>query len=65
MSTRRESCRRTGKRRYPDHQSAVQALHRFAQSTRARKPVRAYPCDLCKGWHITSQEVPGGGVPTD
>lgn len=58
------TCAVSGKKRWPDHKSAVQILHaastsrHFAQlkgfeSTRSE--VRAYRCDGCGGWHTTSQ----------
>jgi hypothetical protein len=51
---RQVTCR--GKRRYRDHQEATRALHHFAvNGTRDVKPVRAYQCPTCNGWHITSR----------
>lgn len=59
----KDSCP-TGKRRFRDHASAVQALRRTsrADDRRDRKPARAYHCDRCKGWHLTSWETPGAGL---
>jgi hypothetical protein len=45
-----------GKKRYRDHQEAVQALRRLREhSERGRIPARAYQCNRCGGWHLTSQ----------
>lgn len=55
-----------GKVRFPDHESAVEALHgaRFSRlrseelgmATR-RQEQRAYRCDICRGWHLTSKSA--------
>lgn len=56
----KQRCRRTGKRRYRDHEEAVGSLQKIGNnSTREVVPVRAYECDFCDGWHVTSQEVWG------
>ncbi len=57
----------TGKVRFPDHQAAVDALHK-AQTARnfadqdgvpcSRREVRSYECTQCKGWHLTSRATP-------
>lgn len=47
----------SGKVRYPDHQSAAGALVALSHSTRAKVPVRTYACDMCRGWHLTSQAL--------
>lgn len=56
-------CSRTGKKRWPDHGSAVAVLHRAANLRSAaaalgfatrRGEVRAYRCESCSGWHTTS-----------
>lgn len=58
------TCARSGKKRWPDHESAVEFLHSatnsryFAQMkgyVSPRSEVRAYRCDACNGWHTTSQ----------
>jgi hypothetical protein len=53
----------TRKKRFRDHEAAVQALRRTSRPDdgRDRKPTRAYPCDRCHGWHLTSWETPGAG----
>ncbi len=59
-----KTCSRTGKKRWPDHKSAVQVLHNASISrSRAaefgthshRSEIRTYPCDACGGWHTTSR----------
>ena len=62
---RATTCALTGKKRWPDHKSAVQILHRasvrrdqaieFGAETR-RAEIRTYSCDACGGWHTTSRE---------
>lgn len=45
------------KRRYkskPQAELELQLMH-ACNNDQHRVPVRAYPCDLCKGWHLTSQ----------
>jgi len=60
-----KTCSRTGKKRWPDHKSAVLVLHHASISrTRAaefgseshRGEVRTNQCDACGGWHTTSRE---------
>lgn len=42
--------------RYKDKHLALRVIRLFAKfGTREVKPIRAYPCNLCKGWHITSK----------
>lgn len=62
-------CARHAKRRFPDHESAIDALH-GAAADRARKgeasrrrECRAYFCTDCRGWHLTSQELSLPWVP--
>ena len=58
------TCSRSGKKRWPDHKSAVAVLHSATNSRHfaelkgresTRSEVRAYRCDSCGGWHTTSQ----------
>lgn len=58
------TCTVSGKKRWPDHKSAVQVLHAASTSRHfaqlkgfesSRSEVRAYRCDGCGGWHTTSQ----------
>jgi hypothetical protein len=56
---RKRQCR-SGKTRFPDHQSAVAALRAVRRkSGRDRLPSRTYECDMCVGWHLTAQTIPG------
>lgn len=60
-----ERCPATGKRRYRDHEQAIQSLRKFqAGSTRDVVQKRVYECTGCHGWHLTSQEVWTPGVST-
>lgn len=56
MKRRRvEAC---GKRRFRDGDEAKIALSTIRSAgaeVRAKTPVRAYECETCKGWHLTSQ----------
>jgi hypothetical protein len=45
----------TGKQRYRSKDEALRTIHAAANSNSKVKPVRAYECDGCKGWHLTSQ----------
>lgn len=56
-------CGACGKHRYRDHDEAVASLHRAANARQRaaldgavtdRREVRAYECDSCRGWHLTS-----------
>ena len=64
-------CSATGKRRFPDHKSAVNALHMAATvrawveaegERTARQEIRCYRCNGCKGWHLTSWATPESRV---
>lgn len=59
--TRAKKRRSCGKRRFRDHAEAIRSLRtiRTKGAPRNRMPSRAYYCDHCKGWHLTSQ----GGRP--
>ena len=50
-----ETCR--GKVRYRDHAEATRVLQNIRTKGDAREtmPCRAYECDRCKGWHLTSK----------
>ena len=44
------------KRRYPNHVAAMQDLARIVHvSNRPHLPHRVYHCELCGGYHLTSQ----------
>jgi hypothetical protein len=54
----------TGKRRFKDHEQAVDVLHKAAAARNwakaekvrtNREEVRTYRCARCKGFHLTSQ----------
>jgi hypothetical protein len=49
-----QTCR--PKRRYRDRRSAMLAVEkiRVHGEPREKRPVRAYLCPKCKGWHLTS-----------
>lgn len=48
----------TQKLRLPDHSAAVFKMRslRYNHPDREYVPIRAYKCDLCDGWHISSKE---------
>lgn len=47
----------SGKMRYRSKPEAIRALHLIQNSSRADKiPQRAYECEACKGWHLTSSK---------
>ncbi|GAB3622644.1 hypothetical protein GCM10027418_07260 [Mariniluteicoccus endophyticus] len=59
----RNVCAATGKRRFRDHREAVAALWAAANSRQTalefglhtnRRERRAYACETCRGWHLTS-----------
>ena len=53
--TKTNRCGLRGKRRFRDHRSAIEALRRIrSNSVRQTVPARAYECDACGGWHLTS-----------
>lgn len=42
---------------YPDKAAAINHLHRIVSRGMGKKiPVRAYECNNCKMWHLTSRE---------
>ena len=49
------------KRRFHDHEQAVDVLHQIAgkrsrsDNSAKRRELRAYYCPRCTGWHLTSQ----------
>lgn len=48
----------SGKIRYRDHLEAVRGLHSTQRAKRyssQRREVRSYLCQVCSGWHLTSQ----------
>jgi hypothetical protein len=52
--TKQRTCR--GKRRFRDHAEAIRSLRGLAAvSTRQKIADRAYACDRCGGWHVSSR----------
>jgi hypothetical protein len=49
--------RRTRKVRYRTHEDATRALTNIKRVAEGQRivPVRAYRCEVCDGWHLTSQ----------
>jgi len=48
------------KKSFHDKQQATHSLHiisnHASNSSTGKKPTRAYQCNICKKWHLTSQE---------
>ena len=41
---------------YKDKDDAVRVMHRIqAKKDGKKKPIRTYKCEICGGWHTTSQ----------
>ena len=67
-SHHKDICLATGKRRLRDHLEATRAL-RTSSNARSRakrdgidcrrRELRAYECESCRGWHLTSRPSPG------
>lgn len=51
----RKKCRDTGKLRYRTQTSAEHALAHLLLHVPGQIPCRAYPCEFCDGWHLTSK----------
>lgn len=50
------TCPITGKTRFKDQARAQRRLEQIADHpSSGPKPVRAYPCRGCSGWHLSSQ----------
>ncbi len=46
------------KSNFKDKKHADASIHRIGSIEDGRKkPVRSYRCDICRKWHITSQEL--------
>ena len=54
MKHKKISC---GKTKYKDGIAAKLALAKIAlkDNLRGKAPIRAYACNLCNGWHLTSK----------
>lgn len=48
-------CSKTNKITYPLESDAKYEINRIKKSKSKTKPVRAYECSHCGGWHLTSQ----------
>ena len=53
--TRVSICGATSKRMFKSHEAAVNFVVERAESMPA--VMRAYRCDFCSGWHLTSQAI--------
>lgn len=51
---KRHKQRACGKVRYRDHAEAIGALRTLRDSRRDTVPARAYSCDRCGGYHLSS-----------
>jgi len=56
---RHRTCNHTLKQRYPNKQTAQRILlkakiRRALHNNNNRREERAYPCQHCNGWHLTS-----------
>lgn len=54
-------CKATGKTRLADFERAAAAALRL--STNLGRPVRAYRCPDCGGWHLTRRRTPPKDTP--
>jgi C4-type Zn-finger protein len=46
---------------YNDKKEAITDLHKIKNApNEGKKPVRAYQCDRCPYWHLTSQTIEEG-----
>lgn len=56
---RKAKCDETGKTRFPDRNSATNALRAIREvgsiDAGGKLPQRAYRCPFCNGYHLTSQ----------
>lgn len=54
VASRRNDC---GKTRYRDREEAKDAIRtiKLSGEVRDKRPVRAYECPDCRGWHLTSK----------
>lgn len=48
-------CGPTGKVRYESHDAAFDGAYRLLEAKPQVKELRAYRCNLCAGWHLTSK----------
>lgn len=43
------------KRTYPTKKAAMDSIVKSKSKTDKKVPIRAYECDTCSGWHLTSK----------
>ncbi|GAA4075632.1 hypothetical protein [Nocardioides kongjuensis] len=55
------TCGPTGKTRFPDVGAAFSAALRLSHTL--GRPIRAYPCPDCAGWHLTRRRTPPKDTP--
>lgn len=55
---KRKICRKTGKASYGTRKTALTAL--VWASAQLGKALRAYKCEHCRRWHLTSKVEPEG-----
>jgi len=60
----RSKCQ-TGKWRYRSQDEAVDHLHQMREKPGGHLPIRAYWCQRCSGWHVTSQPIEGTAVDSE
>jgi C4-type Zn-finger protein len=54
-------CHHSKKICYKDQKEAIVGLHKIQNApTDGKKPVRAYKCDRCPYWHLTSKTIEEG-----
>lgn len=52
---RRRNCAQTGKRSWHSQADALEAAASLARAAGGSKPIRAYLCNFCGCWHLTSK----------
>lgn len=45
------------KRTYPTKKSAMDSIIKPKSKQQKKKPIRAYECEKCSGWHLTSMPI--------
>lgn len=45
------------KKRFRDDIAAKFAMTRMDTTATETRPIRAYKCPICKGWHLTSKKL--------
>lgn len=44
--------------RFTSRALAIQRLDEIKKKAKGKRPIRAYPCATCGGWHLTSEPLP-------